>query len=122
MNQLGPSDNLFAAEQKLDQVAGIALLCGALLSFVLTAVGLISLTLRPQANSLRGMTVASVLRSAARFEPAGILGLGVLVLMATPLLRVLIAIAGFTVLKWWRFVLVSAVVLILLLISFFVAA
>ena len=122
MNQLGPSDNLFAAEQKLDQVAGIALLCGALLSFVLTAAGLISLTLHPQANSLRGMTVASALRSAARFEPAGILGLGVLVLMATPLLRVLIAIAGFAVLKWWRFVLASAVVLILLLISFFVAA
>ena len=122
MTESGQTRDLFAAEQRLDKIAGVALLCGALLSFILTLVGLVGLTLHPEGNSLRGLPVANVLRMAAHPKPAGILSLGVLVLMATPFLRVLIAVAGFVILRWWRFAIVSAVVLALLLVSFFVAA
>ena len=106
-----------AAETKLDQAAGYVLLGGSILSFVLVGAGLIDLTFHPGSPSVPQKSIASVLHSALSLQPAGIINLGVLVLLATPLLRVMTAIAGFTVLKWSRFVIVSGIVLALLLIS-----
>lgn len=122
MSQSQDSARRFAAEETLDQIAGYALLGGAALSFVLMLAGVIGLILHPAAQSLRGAPIASALRSAVSLHAAGILNLGVLVLLATPLLRVVIAVVGFAALKWWRFAIVSAVVLALLLVSFLVAA
>ena len=114
--------DLFAAERKLDQTAGYALFFGAMLSFVLVGAGLIALALHPDGSSLPGKTIAAALRSALALQPAGLINLGVLILLATPLLRVVIAVAGFAALKWWRFAIISLIVLAMLLVSFFVAA
>lgn len=114
--------DLFAAENELDQVAGYALLAGGVVSFVLTFIGPFVFVLHPAGRSLLGAPITGILRSASRFEPRGIANLGVLVLMATPLLRVLIATVAFALIRWWRFALISALVLAMLLVSFFVAA
>jgi uncharacterized membrane protein len=112
----------FDAERELDRVAGYALFCGALLSLILVGAGLIGLALRPDGATLAGKPIAVALRSAFALQPAGLINLGVLILLATPLVRVVIAVVGFAALKRWRFAIISLIVLAMLLVSFFVAA
>jgi uncharacterized membrane protein len=114
--------DFFDAERELDRVAGYALFCGALLSSMLVGAGLIGLALHPDGAFLAGKPIGVALRSAFALQPAGLINLGVLILLATPLLRVLIAIVGFAALKRWRFAIISLIVLAMLLVSFFVAA
>lgn len=115
-------EDVFAAERRLDEIAGYALLGGAALSFVLVCTGVVALMVTAKQSTLPAIPIPQVFHLVFRLQPSGILSLGVLVLMATPLLRVLIAMFGFAKLKWWRFAAVCAVVLTLLLLSFFVAA
>jgi uncharacterized membrane protein len=50
----------------------------------------------------------------AQFDPVTLMFTGLVLLMFTPVLRVITAVVGFTLERDWRFVLVSFVVLVLL--------
>jgi len=62
-------------------------------------------------------TVPGILRSAAAFESEGIVQLGLLLLIATPVARVLLAAAGFALERDWLYVAVSLIVFVVLVAS-----
>lgn len=67
--------------------------------------------------SLRG--ISGILREARLGGARGIIQLGVLAMIATPVMRVAFAIFGFARQKQWRFTLISVIVLGLLAFGFF---
>jgi uncharacterized membrane protein len=64
-------------------------------------------------------TLGDVLRQAARGEGAAIVMVGLVLLIATPVLRVAISIFAFAFQRDRIFVVITSIVLILLLVSFF---
>lgn len=62
-------------------------------------------------------TVTGIIRSAVRFESEGLIQLGLLLLIATPVARVALAVAGFALERDWLYVGISFVVLIVLVAS-----
>lgn len=63
-------------------------------------------------------TISGILSAAAHFDARGIIELGMLLLIATPVCRVLFGIVGFAMLRDRLYVVVSTVVLVILLFSF----
>jgi uncharacterized membrane protein len=63
--------------------------------------------------------VGSILLGVARFDSKSLIQFGILLLIATPICRVLFGVAGFALLRDRFYTLVSAVVLAILLASFF---
>jgi len=109
-------------EEQLDTVAGLILIGGSSLSFVIMIAGFILLVGKPLPSRALAQPVPEVLAGSARLEPLALINLGILVLMATPVLRVIIAIVGFALERRWRFVGVSGLVFAMLMISFAVAS
>jgi uncharacterized membrane protein len=64
-------------------------------------------------------TVSGIVASAARFDPRGIMAFGILLLIATPVCRVIFGVVGFAVLRDRLYTLISLIVLSVLLFSFF---
>jgi len=62
-------------------------------------------------------TLAGIVRSAVRLESPGIIQFGLLLLIATPVARVALAIAGFALERDRLYTVVSAIVLLILLAS-----
>jgi uncharacterized membrane protein len=62
-------------------------------------------------------TLDGIVRSAAHFDSLGIIQLGLLLLIATPVARVGLAIAGFALERDRLYTVVSAIVLVILLAS-----
>lgn len=63
-------------------------------------------------------TVGGILGSAAHLEPRGIMGLGILLLIATPVCRVIFGVVGFALLRDKLYTAISLVVLGVLVFSF----
>jgi uncharacterized membrane protein len=63
--------------------------------------------------------VGSIFAGALRFESKSLIEFGILLLIATPICRVLFGVVGFSLLKDWPYACVSAIVLSVLLLSFF---
>jgi uncharacterized membrane protein len=63
--------------------------------------------------------VTAILAGALRIESKSLIQFGILLLIATPISRVLFGVVGFTVMKDRLYAAVSAIVLIVLLLSFF---
>lgn len=63
-------------------------------------------------------TVHGILVSVGRFDAQGLIGFGVLLLIATPICRVVFGLIGFSLLRDRFYAVVSAIVLIILLFSF----
>ena len=109
-------------EEKLDTMAGLVLIGGSALSFIVMGVGLVA----SAAGRLPRQSIAQppqdVLAGTVQLGPLSWVNLGILVLMATPVLRVIIAIVGFALQHRWRFVGVSTLVFGLLMLSFYVAS
>jgi uncharacterized membrane protein len=59
-------------------------------------------------------SIAGVLKQTRAGSARGIIQLGALLMIATPVLRVVFAVAGFAKMKDWKFTAISAVVLALL--------
>jgi uncharacterized membrane protein len=62
-------------------------------------------------------TIGGVARSAAKFRSEGLIQLGLLMLIATPIARVLFAVFGFALERDWLYVAVSLIVFIVLVTS-----
>lgn len=64
-------------------------------------------------------TIEGIVASAARLDPRGIMGLGILLLIATPVCRVIFGVVGFALLRDRLYTVISVIVLGVLLFSFF---
>lgn len=63
-------------------------------------------------------TTAGIVASAARLDPRGIMGLGILLLIATPVCRVIFGVVGFALLRDKLYTVISLIVLGVLVFSF----
>ncbi|HEY7828168.1 MAG TPA: DUF1634 domain-containing protein [Candidatus Limnocylindrales bacterium] len=82
----------------LDQEIGRALSGGAWLSVILLAVGVVGMAIhgiQPLSSPPPAFDPASLGSAIAGLEPVGFLGLGLVVVIATPVLRVALALAGY---------------------------
>ena len=94
---------------------------GVIASLALMAFGYTLLAIRHQTNRPAWLPLPDVIPHALSGDARGILDLGVLMLFATPTLRVAAAIALFAAERQRRYVLISTVVLLLLGVSVAVA-
>jgi len=63
-------------------------------------------------------TIGGILTSAVHLDPRGVMGLGILLLIATPVCRVLFGVVGFALLRDRLYTAISLIVLGVLLFSF----
>ena len=63
-------------------------------------------------------TIEGIVASAAQLDPRGIMGLGILLLIATPVCRVIFGVVGFALLRDRLYTAISVIVLGVLLFSF----
>lgn len=97
---------------------------GVLLSAGLIAVGVITFYVSgawrsPTAGSTYPHTLASVWQGVLHGEPLAIISLGLLVLLATPVLRVIVSIVAFLLEGDRLYAAITALVLLILIASFF---
>jgi uncharacterized membrane protein len=64
-------------------------------------------------------TISGILESAEQLNPHGIMGLGILLLIATPVCRVIFGVIGFALIRDRLYTVISMIVLGVLLFSFF---
>ena len=119
-------------DRVVDEIIGVLLRTGVLLAASVVLVGGILYLIgfgsspahyavfRGEPSDLRG--VASIFRDAAGLDSRGIIQLGLLLLIATPVARVVFAAAGFLLEKDDLYVCVSLIVLAVLLYSLLHAA
>ncbi len=115
------------SDKQLDDVIGIILRAGVLLAALVVAAGGIFYLWHygfsePGYRLFHGeptylSTVAGIIRDASAFRARGIIQLGLLLLIATPVVRVAFSIIGFTLQRDWVYVMVTMIVLALLLYS-----
>ncbi|MDB5334702.1 MAG: hypothetical protein JWN70_321 [Planctomycetaceae bacterium] len=95
-----------------------SLLIGVLISGVVLAAGLLrDPTLGPQERSGTALSIPEVLQGASRQEGVPLINLGLLLLMATPILRIAVLGVGWFFSGDIHFAMVSAVVMLLLIVS-----
>ena len=71
-----------------------------------------------RAASPEATTLTGILASAAHLDPRGIMGVGILLLIATPVCRVIFGVIGFAILRDRVYTIISLIVLSVLLYSF----
>jgi uncharacterized membrane protein len=111
-------------DTEIDQMMGRLLQTGVLLAGTVVLFGGILYLLRhggevPDYRNFHGVlpalkTGSGVLRGVLAFQARAIIQLGVLLMIATPVLRVVFAIAAFAFERDWLYTLISAIVLALL--------
>jgi uncharacterized membrane protein len=95
-----------------------SLLIGVLISGVVLAVGLLrDPNLGPQEQSGKILSIPAVLEGASRQEGVPLINLGLLLLMATPILRIVVLGLGWFFRGDIHFAIVSLLVLLLLVLS-----
>jgi uncharacterized membrane protein len=114
-------------DERLDKVVSVVLRSGVITAAALVLMGGIGFLaahgstppdyrkFHPPPAGL--ISLHGVLHGAATADPLYIIQLGILILIATPILRVLTCAAGFTLERDWLYALVSLIVLTLLLVS-----
>lgn len=95
-----------------------SLLIGVLISGVVLAAGVWrDPTLGPQERSGKVLSIPEVLQGASRLEGVPLINLGLLLLMATPILRIAVLGCGWFFSGDIHFAMASAVVMLLLILS-----
>jgi len=115
------------ADQKMDAIMGILLRSGVILAALIVLVGGILFLMRHKTpvtdyhifsgepTDLR--TISGIFANVKAFRARGLIQLGLLVLIATPVARVVFSLLAFMYLKDWKYVVFTAMVLGLLLYS-----
>lgn len=114
-------------DDRLDRIVGIVLRTGVLVAATLVLIGGIALLaghhqavpdhskFHPEPTPLA--SIGGVWHGALGLDPLYIIQLGLLVLIATPVVRVVTCAAGFGLERDWTYTIVSLIVLALLLVS-----
>jgi len=107
-------------QQKIDLNKAIrwVLLIGVTLSIILMLIGLSLYALNPTDNDATALPVKDVFAEIVKQNPLAVIDLGILVLISTPVIRVITTTASFAADKDRIFLLISIFVLILLFVSF----
>jgi uncharacterized membrane protein len=116
-------------DQRMDQIMAILLRSGVLLAASLVFLGGVIYLSRHnlpamnyrvfQGEPQELRTVGGILREAGKFHGRGLIQLGLLVLIATPVGRVLFSVFAFIYEKDWTYVAITMIVLALLCYSLF---
>lgn len=109
----------FSEERSERAIAGV-LRYGSLISTLIMALGLGLMLLRGPATSLaayHGIRLSVLLPLVVRFDPAALTELGVLLLLLTPLFRILVAMISFALERDLKYVLIALGVLVVVLLS-----
>jgi uncharacterized membrane protein len=116
-------------DQRMDQIMAILLRSGVLVAASLVFIGGVIYLSRHdlpainyrvfQGEPQELRTVGGILRKAAKFHGRGLIQLGLLVLIATPVARVLFSVFAFIYEKDWTYVTITMIVLALLCYSLF---
>jgi len=121
--------NLLKADHKMDAIMGILLRSGVILAATIVLVGGILFLMRHKTpvtdyhvfsgepSDLR--TLSGIFADVKSFHARGLIQLGLLVLIATPVARVVFSLFAFLYQKDWKYVVFTAIVLGLLLYSLF---
>jgi uncharacterized membrane protein len=94
---------------------------GVILSAVIIGIGLLGVLLHPgnQASSLPALdSLGAVWRGLLAGDPLAVIMVGLLVLLATPVLRVAVSVVAFALEGDFRYVAITCLVLLILLVSF----
>ena len=114
-------------DEEFDTLLGTVLRAGVLISATVILCGGVVYLLRhglsaPEYGVFRGepgdlQSVSGIVSDARSFSGRGMIQLGVLLLIATPIARVVFSVGGFVRQRNWRYVAIIAIVLILLAFS-----
>ena len=114
-------------DRRLETIIGRLLQAGVLLAAAVVTIGAAAYLVQHHAdrvdyrNFVSGgpdiCTVPGIVRSAAHLESLGIIQIGLLLLIATPVARVGLAIAGFALERDRLYTVISVIVLLILLAS-----
>ncbi|MGD0740475.1 MAG: DUF1634 domain-containing protein [Terracidiphilus sp.] len=114
-------------DRRLETIIGRLLQVGVLLAAAVVTIGAVAYLVQHHAdhvdyrNFVAGgpdtCTFTGIVRSAAHFQSLGIIQIGLLLLIATPVARVGLAIAGFALERDRLYTVVSVIVLLILLAS-----
>jgi uncharacterized membrane protein len=118
-----------ATDQRLEVAMGQLLRIGVTVAALFVLVGGILYIYRtsgplPDYSHFHGASAAGdhigpIFSGAFHFDSKSLIEFGILLLIATPICRVLFGVVGFSLLKDWLYTAVSALVLTVLLLSFF---
>jgi uncharacterized membrane protein len=113
-----PQETQAAKERRdLNEVVHGVLIVGLVISTVLMLIG-VGLDLFFQRDLPTAVPdIGDVVRQVIALRPSGFLALGLLVLIATPILRVIASIGAFLYERDWRYAGVTALVLVVLVVS-----
>ncbi|MFW9993855.1 MAG: DUF1634 domain-containing protein [Candidatus Odinarchaeota archaeon] len=103
----------------INRIIFILLRGGMLLSSFLLAVGFILLLIFPITAPVPNPTFNTVLQLIFTYPQLGLILIGLLVLMITPILRIVLSIAIFSVDKDWNYTVICSIVLVLVVVSIF---
>jgi uncharacterized membrane protein len=101
-------------EHSVNHLIHYTLLVGVSMSAILLVVGLFIVLVRGTPRPAVAPPLSEILRLAFTANEVGWIYLGLLLLMATPVARVMMLVYGYARISWWRFALVSLLVLLLL--------
>lgn len=102
---------------RLEDVLSRLLLVGLSLAVLLMLAGVVLAAVDVDSQLGHVSSISDWPRAVAGLEPAGFLDLGLLVLLATPVARVLGLLVGFTRRRVWFFSAISLIVLLVLVLS-----
>jgi uncharacterized membrane protein len=115
------------ADRRMDEIMGIVLRTGVILAAAIVLLGgVVYLARHPgpvrdyrvfQGEPPEFKTVSGIVREAAAFRGRGLIQLGLLVLIATPIARVAFSLFAFLWQRDWTYVVVTVIVLGLLVYS-----
>ncbi len=120
------NENVKAAKRPghidLDHILHWVLLIGVVVSISVMLLGLVLLALNPASASHQTGSIPQAIDGALHGNPAEVLTVGILLLMATPAVRVVTCLIGFLAERDWLYTFVAIAVTLVLVFSIFVAA
>lgn len=129
MTEPNTSTRFTLTDSRMDQLIGLLLRTGVLLaSVVVLAGGILYMVRHPHARSSYRIfagepaalrELAPLFHRAVAADPTALIQLGLLLLIATPVARVLFAAVAFALERDWLYTVISTVILAVLLLSFF---
>ena len=118
------------AEERVEQLVGNLLRVGVIVAAGVALLGGIAFLVHhgampPDHSIFRGepemlSTLTGIIAGVIALQPAAIVQLGIVLLIATPVARVFLTLVAFAVQRDWMYVLISAIVLALLGYSLFI--
>ncbi|MBN1319525.1 MAG: DUF1634 domain-containing protein [Thermoleophilia bacterium] len=114
-----PANDRLIHGRRLETVLSGLLLLGLAVAVILMVTGAVLAAVRPGVSVARETSITDMPRALAALEPAGFFDLGILVLLASPVARVVALLAAFARHRRWFFCGLSLLVVAILALSAF---